>query len=109
MLVNKGTLFGQQILKPETVTMMTSNQVGDLVTKAAKGGPGFGAGYTTGITLDQRKARGGHIDGTFSWGGAGGTISWTTPSEELTVVYMVQGRSDLQDKIAEVIRDSIID
>ena len=109
MLVNKGTLFDQQILKPETVTIMTSNQVGDLMTKAAKGGPGFGAGYTTGITLDQTKARGGHIDGTFSWGGAAGTISWTTPSEELTVVYMVQGRSDLQDKIAEVIRNSIID
>ena len=109
MLVNKGTLYGQQILKPETVAMMTSNQVGDLATKAAKGGPGFGAGYTTGITLDQKKARGGHIAGTFSWGGAAGTISWTTPSEELTVVYMVQRPSDLQNKIAEVIRDSIID
>ena len=109
MLVNKGTLFGQQILKPETVAMMTSNQVGDLATKAAKGGAGFGAGYTTGITLDQKKARGGHIDGTFSWGGAAGTVSWTTPSEELTVVYMVQRPSDLQGKIAEVIRDSIID
>ena len=109
MLVNKGTLFGRQILKPETVAMMTSNQVGDLATKAAKGGPGFGAGYTTGITLDQKKARGGHIDGTFSWGGAAGTVPWTTPSEELTVVYMVQRPSDLQGKIAEVIRDSIID
>ena len=89
--------------------MMISNQVEDLATKAGKGGPGLGAGYTTGITLDQKKARGGHINGTFSWGGAAGTVSWTTPSEELTVVYMVQRPSDLSGKIAEVIRDSIVE
>ena len=109
MLLNKGTLFGRQILKPETVAMMISNQVEDLATKAGKGGPGLGAGYTTGITLDQKKARGGHINGTFSWGGAAGTVSWTTPSEELTVVYMVERTSDLSGKIAEVIRDSIVE
>lgn len=109
MLVNKGTLFGQQILKPETVATMTSNQVGDLATTAAKGGPGHGAGYTTGITLDQKTARGGHIIGTYSWGGAAGTISWTTPSEELTLVYMVQRPSDLHTKIAAAVRDAIID
>ena len=109
MLLNAGTFFGRQILKPETVAMMISNQVEDLATKAGKGGPGLGAGYTTGITLDQKKARGGHINGTFSWGGAAGTVSWTTPSEELTVVYMVQKPSDLSGKIAEVIRDSIVE
>ena len=109
MLVNKGTLFGQQILKPDTVAMMTSNQVGDLATKAAKGGPGMGAGYTNGITLDQKKARGGHKAGTYSWGGAAGTVSWTTPSEELTLVYMVQQPSDLPNKIASVVRDAIIE
>ena len=79
MLLNGGTLFGNQILKPETVAMMTANQVGNLFTKAAKGGPGQGHGYTTSITLNQEKSRNGQIAGTYSWGGAAGTISWTTP------------------------------
>ena len=109
MLVNGGALFGHQILKPETVAMMTTNQVGALFSRAAKGGPGQGFGYTTAITLDEEKSRNGQIAGTFSWGGAAGTISWTTPSEKLTVVYMVQKPSDLPNKIGTIVRGAIID
>ena len=109
MLVNGGALFGHQILKPETVAMMTTNQVGALFSRTAKGGPGQGFGYTTAITLDQEKSRNGQIAGTFSWGGAAGTISWTTPSEKLTVVYMVQKPSDLPNKIGAIVREAIID
>ncbi len=39
----------------------------------------------------------------------GQAFSWTTPSEELTVVYMVQQPSDLQNKIAVAVQDAIID
>ena len=109
MLVNGGTLFGHQILKPETVAMMTTNQVGNLFSQTTKGGPGQGYGYTTAITLDQEKSRNGQIAGTFSWGGAAGTISWTTPSEKLTVVYMVSKPSDLPNKIGVIVREAIID
>ena len=109
MLLNGGTLFGNQILKPETVAMMTANQVGNLFTKAAKGGPGQGHGYTTSITLNQEKSRNGQIAGTYSWGGAAGTISWTTPSEKLSLVYMVQNPSDLPKKIGEIVRKAIAD
>ena len=109
MLVNGGALFGHQILKPETVAMMTTNQVGTLFSQAAKGGPGQGYGYTTAITLDQKKSRNGQIAGTYSWGGAAGTISWTAPSEKLSVVYMVQEPSDLPNKIGAIVREAIID
>ena len=109
MLVNGGALFGHQILKPETVAMMTTNQVGALFSQTAKGGPGQGFGYTTAITLNQEKSRNGQIAGTFSWGGAAGTVSWTTPSEKLTVVYMVQKPSDLPNKIGAIVREAIID
>lgn len=109
MLLNGGTLFGQRILKPETVTLMTTNQVGDLSSKSAKGGPGVGNGYTTGVTLDQATSWNGRIAGSYGWGGAAGTVSWTTPSEDLTVVYMVQQPSDLHNKITAVVQDAIID
>ncbi|MDB4808215.1 beta-lactamase family protein [Verrucomicrobia bacterium] len=109
MLVNGGALFGYQILKPETIAMMTTNQAGTLYSQAAKGGPGQGYGYTAAITLDQEKSRNGQIAGTYSWGGAAGTVSWTTPSEKLTVVYMVQEPSDLPNKIGAIVREAIID
>jgi|TARA_B100001250_G_scaffold401668_1_gene413833 CubicO group peptidase (beta-lactamase class C family) len=109
MLVNGGSLFGHQILKSETVAMMTTNQAGNLFSQAAKGGPGQGYGYTTAITLDQKKSRNGQIAGTYSWGGAAGTVSWTTPSEKLSVVYMVQKPSDLPNKIGAIVREAIID
>ena len=109
MLVNGGTLFGHQILKPETVAMMTTNQVGNLYSQTAKGGPGTGYGYTTAIILDQEESRNGQIAGTYSWGGAAGTFSWITPSEKLTVVYMASEPSDLPKKIGEIVRQAIID
>ena len=109
MLVNKGTLFGHRLLKPETVAMMSANQVGDLFREARKGGAGLGFGYSVAITLDSEQANNGRIAGAFGWGGAAGTSSWTTPSEELAVVVMVQQPTDLPNKIAAAVRDAIVD
>jgi hypothetical protein len=52
MLANKGTLFGRRLLEPESVAMMSTNQVGNLFNETAKGSLGLGFGYTVGITMD---------------------------------------------------------
>ena len=109
MLVNKGTLFGHRLLKPESVAMMSSNQVGNLFNETEKGGSGRGFGYTVAITVDPEHAKDGRTAGAFGWMGAAGTVSWTAPEEELTVVYMVQGPTDLPWKIAEAVGDAIVD
>ena len=109
MLVNEGTLFGHRLLKPESVAMMSSNQVGNLYNETEKGGSGRGFGYTVGITMDPDETEDGRTAGAFGWMGAAGTVSWTAPEEELTVVYMVQGPTDLPWKIAELVRDAIVD
>ena len=109
MLVNGGTLFGHRLLKPESVAMMSANQVGNLYNETPKGGSGRGFGYTVGITVDSEQAKDGRTTGAFGWMGAAGTVSWTAPEEELTVVYMVQGPTDLPWKIAEAVRDAIVD
>jgi len=109
MLANKGTLFGYRLLKPESVAMMSTNQAGNLFNETAKGGAGLGFGYTVAITLEPEQSKDGRMAGAFGWGGAAGTMSWTTPSEELTVVYMVQQPTDLPYKIAAVVRDAIED
>ncbi|MDE0452997.1 MAG: serine hydrolase [Gammaproteobacteria bacterium] len=109
MLVNGGTLFGHRLLKPESVAMMSTNQVGNLFNETAKGGSGRGFGYTVGITMDPEETKDGRTAGAFGWMGAAGTVSWTAPEEELTVVYMVQGPTDLPWKIAEAVRDAIVE
>ena len=109
MLVNEGTLFGHRLLRPESVAMMSTNQVGNLYNETEKGGSGRGFGYTVGITLDPEQAKDGRTAGAFGWMGVTGTVSWTAPEEEMTVVYMVQGPTDLPWKIAEAVRDAIVE
>ena len=109
MLVNEGALFGRRLLRPETVAMMSTNQVGNLFNETAKGGSGRGFGYTVSITVDPEQAKDGRTTGAFGWMGAAGTVSWTAPEEDLTVVYMVQGPTELPWTIAAVVRDAIVD
>ena len=52
MLVNKGELFGNRLLKPESVEMMSTGQAGDLFDNGGKGGAGVAFGYTVSITVD---------------------------------------------------------
>ena len=106
MLLNKGTLFGHQLLKPKSIEMMSTNKVGSLFG-AGKGGSGMGFGYTVGVTLDPEKSRDPRPVGTFGWGGAAGTISWTAPAEDLTFVYMVRGPTDLPRKLTKIVIDAI--
>jgi len=109
MLVNKGTLFGHQILKPESVEMMSTNKIGKLFDESGKGVSGLGFGYTVGINMNPELSKDPRPAGAFGWGGAAGTVSWSAPSEQLTFVYMVMGPTDLPTKLAAVVGDAIVD
>ncbi|MDE0453627.1 MAG: serine hydrolase [Gammaproteobacteria bacterium] len=108
MLVNKGALFGNRLLKAESVEMMSTNQAGNLFDNGGKGAAGVAFGYTVAITMDPGLAKGGRSAGAFGWGGAAGTVSWTDPKEKLAVVIMVQQLTeDLGVRIAEAIGAAI--
>ena len=110
MLVNKGELFGNRLLKPESVEMMSTDQVGDLFSAGAKGGAGVAFGYTVSITVDPALAKTGRSAGAFGWGGAGGTVSWTDPKQQLAVAMMPERPAgDLSSRIAEAIAAAIED
>jgi CubicO group peptidase (beta-lactamase class C family) len=97
MLLNRGELNGRRLLKPETVAMMATNQVGDLYAnavpafKALTAGQGFGLGVA--ITLDPAVATNARGKGAFGWRGAYGTESWTDPDLGLTAAIFVQNPS----------------
>jgi CubicO group peptidase (beta-lactamase class C family) len=109
MLLNEGELFGHRLLRPETVEMMGSNQVGNLFAASGKGSKGRGFGYAVAVTLDPIIAANGRATGAFGWGGAAGTVSWTDPENELVGVLMLQSRGGGGLNFAKIVREAIID
>lgn len=90
MLLNRGELFGNRLLSPKSVEMLSSNQVGDLYRGFAGTANGQGFGYTVAVVLDPAEAGSSRGTGAFGWGGAFGTRSWTDPTEQLVGVLMLQ-------------------
>uniref|UniRef100_UPI0035C964AB serine hydrolase domain-containing protein n=1 Tax=uncultured Sphingomonas sp. TaxID=158754 RepID=UPI0035C964AB len=88
MLLNGGTFEGQRILAPETLALMTTDQLGDIPMLWDVQGLGFGLGFA--LIRDPAKTLSGGTAGTFYWDGAAGTVFWVDPERDLAVVAMVQ-------------------
>ncbi|NKB32317.1 MAG: serine hydrolase [Pseudomonadales bacterium] len=88
MLVNGGELDGVRLLSPKTVSLMVTNHSGDGDVYVR--GPGYTFGLGFGILSDAGKARDPLTPGSFTWGGAWGTIFWADPVEEMIGIMMTQ-------------------
>ena len=87
MMLNGGVLNGERILSTKSVELMTSDQLGELPGFDSPG-VGFGLGFAVVTDADATGELG--SDGTYSWGGAGGTRFWIDPEEQLIGIFMVQ-------------------
>ena len=67
---------------------MITNHIGDLPVYIRGPGYGFGLGFS--VLRDPAKAIEPLSPGTFSWGGAWGTIFWVDPVEDMIGVFMTQ-------------------
>ena len=77
MLLNGGEYNGKRLLAPNTVRMMTMNQIGDIGFGNNKFGLGFG------IITEKGSAELPTPEGVFEWGGAFATSYWADPEENL--------------------------
>jgi methyl acetate hydrolase len=102
MLLNEGTRRGTRLLKPETVRLMTSNQIGPLVVETMpavmpkvsdafpfgagtdKFGLGFQIAATDGTAAHERAA------GSYTWAGIDNTHFWVDPKNGIGVVILTQ-------------------
>ncbi len=93
MLLNGGTLDGRRYLKPETVALMTSDQIGPetgiLHDPFYFPGPssGFGLGFAVRTSPPPNTN---WPLGEYRWDGAGGSFYFVDPEDDLLVVFMVQ-------------------
>jgi CubicO group peptidase (beta-lactamase class C family) len=88
MMLNGGEYNGVRLLSPKTVNLMISNHVGDQTVYIRGDGYGFGLGYS--VLRDVGKAVEPLTPGSFSWGGAWGTIFWVDPAEQMIGIMMTQ-------------------
>jgi len=111
MLLNHGTLNGQQLLKPDTVALMSRNHVGSLFAEwipVFTAGFGFGLGVR--VLEDATKGSGWGV-GAFGWGGAYGTESWADPELDVAVVMFIQvepGPPNVRVDFGQALRNAIV-
>lgn len=103
MLLNKGQLDGERLLRPETVEMMTTNQLPDSVKRDKDGG--FGLGFSVRLRDDK------FPKGEYGWGGAASTHFWISPRDELIVIALSQYMpysARLENTVKPIIYDSVL-
>ena len=96
MMLNGGVLNGTRLLAPKTVELMTMNHLPEELLPYSvfderayeMDGCGFGLGFRVVTDIAQHGILG--TEGTYSWGGAAGTVFWVDPDEELIAIFMTQ-------------------
>jgi CubicO group peptidase (beta-lactamase class C family) len=89
MLLNGGELNGHRLLGRMTVDLMFQNHIGTDKPVYVRG-DGYGFGLGGAVLMDRGKAADALSVGSWSWGGAWGTIFWVDPVEELIPIMMIQ-------------------
>jgi CubicO group peptidase (beta-lactamase class C family) len=92
MLLNGGQLDGKRLLGPKTVAFMTSDHLGPLGNRNEGTyipGRGYGQGFGFYVRVDEGHAYFLGNVGEFYKGGAGGTVFWVDPKEDLVAVFMI--------------------
>jgi len=87
MMLHGGALEGKRLLKPETVTLMTTTQSGDIKTGFVDG-MSWGLGFQ--VVREPQGVTAALSKGTFGHGGAFATQSWGDPQKGLAYVLLIQ-------------------
>lgn len=101
MVLNGGSLDGAVILKPETITEMRRNQIGQL--RAGKmdsvmpmfshpydGFPDMHTGWGLGFLINPETGPNGRAAGSLAWAGIANSFYWIDPASDVAGVLMMQ-------------------
>ena len=91
MLANDGELNGVRILKPESIALMSQNQLPAGMAEIG-GYPGNQFGLDFAVVVDSER-NDGMSPGSFWWWGIAGTWFWIDPVEDLVFIGMIQNRN----------------
>lgn len=96
MLLNGGTLEGVRLLAPQTVSLMTTNQTGNLYSTD---GLGFGLGF---YIIERLGADNTLLPvGSYGWGGAYASLYRVDPSQGVVIVLMLNQLPNQSDVVTK--------
>jgi len=96
MLLNKGEYNGKRLLSPNSIRLMTINQIGDInLGRATK----FGLGFQ--LVTEADEGRNTTSLGSFSWGGMFASSYWIDPKEKIVAQFVLQQYPMSHGEIAE--------
>lgn len=112
-LMNGGELDGARILKPETVSLMGQNHIGDmqvrpLETRAPERSrsvdlfPRMTLKWSLSSLINTEPVPGGRSGGSLTWGGAYNTYYWLDPARRIAGVFLTQSRPFADPFVLEV-------
>jgi methyl acetate hydrolase len=102
MILHRGRFNGAQILKPDTVKLMSQNNIGDLTVQRlttaippysnnAEFFPGMVKKWGLGFMINTAPAsEGGRSAGSLTWAGLGNTYFWIDPTKQVAGVILTQ-------------------
>jgi methyl acetate hydrolase len=101
MLLNQGRLNGVQLLRPETVTLMGENQIGEInagIMKTANPQrsndvdffPGIPCRWGLGYMINTQPGPNGRSAGSLTWAGIYNTYYWLDPQKRVAGVILTQ-------------------
>ncbi|MEJ2119959.1 MAG: serine hydrolase [Alphaproteobacteria bacterium] len=101
MILNKGKANGNQVLKPETVEMMSVNQMGDCRVHELKTAmppysndaeffPGLEKTWGLTFMINEEEAPTGRSPGSLAWAGLANSFYWIDPAKGIGGVYLSQ-------------------
>ena len=111
MLLNKGTLDGARLLRPETVARMTANGLSDAVLESRGGPMGWGLANVN-VLMNAASLNYPANPGEYGWDGSAGTIFWVDPTLEMVTVLMWQSQpanpDSLRQRFKTLVHEAIV-
>ncbi|MCZ4223570.1 serine hydrolase domain-containing protein [Pedobacter rhodius] len=105
MLLNGGIYKGKRILSEESVSLMTSNQIGSIAFTDNT----FGLGFE--VVTEKGSKKSGQSIGTYSWGGFFGSNYWVDPKKKIVAQIYVQqwpfSHGEIADKFKSIIYNAV--
>jgi len=101
LCLNQGRVNGRQILRPETVRLMSQNAIGELEVRLletavpaysnnAEFFPGMRKKWGLGFMISPEPVPGGRGPGSLAWAGLGNTYFWIDPAKGVAGVILMQ-------------------
>ena len=111
MFLNGGTLNGNQVLKPETVSLMTNNRLTDDILPIGFSDPQPGRGWGLGfcVVIDGEQFPFPVSEGTFWWDGSSGTRFFIDQEEDMITIIMAAASPAHGNGFREAFTDAVYD